>query len=363
MSNLMLVQKLFKSASNHDFVLPAGRANTLLYAFFKTLPENTKVIFPAIMCPSPLFVAELAGLVPVLCDVDLETGLINLDAARKVIQANPNDISAIISVNLYGNRPQNHTIYHFCQRHNVFLVEDAAQGWDFGTLGQGVDFSLLSFGHKKNIDLGGGGLLVTRDREIFKKVKLALAKVDVSEPILRKQLAEHYSKLYYEFQAMEKLIPGSQKKFSGFASLFKALYFPKKELINIGLLHQRLTEVEASATQKRYWINKYEQLFGQFNDIQLPDCCEVASRYWRYSVLIIQHKREALVEFLRGNNIDVSCWYPSLAKLGFNAQYLVNDNHMIFGESVMNFWLEDMSEEKFMVLEKALHTYFGESNA
>ncbi len=42
------VCQLLKQQSAIDYVIPAGRANTLLYAFFKTLPEKSIVLFPEI---------------------------------------------------------------------------------------------------------------------------------------------------------------------------------------------------------------------------------------------------------------------------------------------------------------------------
>jgi dTDP-4-amino-4,6-dideoxygalactose transaminase len=349
----------FKQKSAIDFVIPAGRANTLLYAFFKTLPENSTVLFPEIMCPSPLFVAELAGVEAQLCDVDMSTGLLDVNALKKTVLANPNQISAVLSVNLYGLRPNNHEIYDFCRANNIILIEDAAQGFDLNSLSRDVDFSILSFGTKKTLDLGGGGLLLTRNKVIFSHVIKELSKVVVTEPAMISKLSQDYSTLYYHFQEMETYRSGSQKCFAGFSSLFAELYFPAKDTLDFSLLLSRLRELPKDKEQRLLWVKRYNDLFAKMNDFILLDNLVNNGSYWRYSVLIAEDKRKGFTDYIRERGIDVSCWYTSLEKLGFNHRFMAPKQKNSFGESVLNFWLEDMTNEKFTYLERCIEDYIG----
>lgn len=358
MSEKQQISTLFNQQCGAKNILFAGRANTLLYAFFKTLPHNAAVIFPAIMCPSPLFVAEYAGIKCYLCDVDKTTGLLDIDAVKRITLQNPNKIKAVLSVNLYGVRPNNQKIYEHCKQHDIFLIEDAAQGWDFTSLNQDVDLSILSFGAKKNIDLGGGGILLTNNNALFKKISHEFDQIEITDSTTIKALSAYYSQLYYLLQEMEKTFAGSQQVFHNFSSVFKPLYFPEKTNINLTELVQQLTTLDDKLANRHYWVKQYHQLFNKF-----PHFIKVISENfqgscWRYSVLFDKQQREKLACYLRNKGIDVSCWYPSLAKLGFNNAYLIDDNNNEFGDAIINFWLDDMSHEKLTNLENALINYF-----
>jgi len=359
MTDYESVCQVFKQQSAIDFIIPAGRANTLLYAFFKTLPEKSTIIFPEIMCPSPLFVADLAGVEAQLCDVDSSTGLLDIHALRRIVSENPKQVSAVLSVNLYGLRPNNHEIYDFCRANNITLIEDAAQGFDFESLSSDVDFSILSFGNKKTLDLGGGGLLLTKNKEIYQAVTAELTKVRVSDPAIILKLSQDYSALYYRFQEMESYRVGSQKCFAGFSSLFSDLYFPAKDTIDFGLLLARLRELPKDKEQRLFWVKRYNDLFARMKGFTLLDNLESQGSYWRYSVLIAEDKRRGFTDYIRDKGIDVSCWYPSLEKLGFNHRFLTVKQKSSFGESVLNFWLEDMTNEKFTYLETCIEAYIG----
>ena len=359
----LLVKRIFQQRCSTPFMLSAGRANTLLYAFFKTLPPNTKVIFPAIMCPSPLFIAKYADLEPILCDVNPQSGLLDLEHVKKIITENPKEITAVISVNLYGIQPQNHLIYDFCKHHGVYLVEDAAQGWHFNSLNCDVDFSLLSFGAKKNIDLGSGGLILLKNKSLYENINEQLQKVEEIDQEEIQRLSAYYSKIYYLFQSMEKDIPGSQKFFSSFSPIFKNLYFPRKDNINFKQLAIRLNSFQQGFDERQYWLKHYTLLFQQF-----PYFTELTNENgkgscWRYSVLLNEKfSRNSFAEYLRDKGIDVSCWYSSLAQLGFNNAYITTEHSEKFSASVLNFWLDNMTVLKLNELKSAMHSYFGGSN-
>lgn len=76
---------------------------------------------------------------------------------------------AVISVDLYGQCADYEPIAAACQRHGVFLIEDAAEG--LGATYQGRpagsfgDLSILSFNGNKIITTSGGGMLLGRRKE------------------------------------------------------------------------------------------------------------------------------------------------------------------------------------------------------
>ncbi len=324
----------------------AGRANILLYSIFKTLPLGSKIIFPAVMCPSPLFMALYAGMKPVLVDIDSTNGLIDIEKVKKTIVSDPL-IKAVLSVNLYGQRPLNEILFPTCQEKSILLIEDAAQWWSPRSLGKNVDICVTSFGGKKIIDCGGGGIALTNDPLLKTLVEAELEKIIFSPIEKIRTLSQHYQSFYYLLQSCEKSMPGFQKKFAQFAYDFKDLYFPDNYCLKLEHILKGLQEYTANLKQRAYWASKYDEYFKTtelFESTKNPNKVEGP---WRYSVLYRGKNREHFVEYLRTHKIDVSCWYPSLEMLGFNFSSSDLKNGERFGRDVINFWVEDMTEKKF----------------
>jgi dTDP-4-amino-4,6-dideoxygalactose transaminase len=131
-----------------------------------------------VLVPAHTFIATLWGVIyvgatPVLCDVDDTTGTIDLaDAERKITSRT----RAIIPVHLYGQPADMDRVEAFAQRHDLVVVEDAAQSigarWNgrcVGTLGL---IGCFSFYPGKNLGAAGeGGLVVTSDAAIAERVR------------------------------------------------------------------------------------------------------------------------------------------------------------------------------------------------
>jgi dTDP-4-amino-4,6-dideoxygalactose transaminase len=112
------------------------------------------------------------GAVPKFADID-ELGNIDLESAAKLI----NDRTrAVIIVHLYGQMSDPQAVEAFARRHDLVLIEDAAQafGGDFngrpaGSVGVA---SCLSFDPTKPVSApGSGGLLLTDDDALADRVK------------------------------------------------------------------------------------------------------------------------------------------------------------------------------------------------
>jgi dTDP-3-amino-3,4,6-trideoxy-alpha-D-glucose transaminase len=114
-----------------------------------------------------------AGAVPVLCDVEDGTGLLDVDAAASAVTSRT---AAILAVHLYGQVCDMPALGDLARRHGLALFEDAAQAhgarWDgrpAGSLGDGAAFS---FYPSKNLGaLGDGGAICTDDTVIAERAR------------------------------------------------------------------------------------------------------------------------------------------------------------------------------------------------
>jgi UDP-4-amino-4-deoxy-L-arabinose-oxoglutarate aminotransferase len=114
-----------------------------------------------------------AGAVPVFVDVEPDTG--NMDASR-IEAAITERTRAIIPVHLYGQMCDMRAIREIADRHNLYVVEDAAHciegvrdGVRPGELG---DTACFSFYATKNLTCGEGGAVVTDNDDLAEKLRL-----------------------------------------------------------------------------------------------------------------------------------------------------------------------------------------------
>lgn len=112
--------------------------------------------------------------VPVFIDSDYETWNMCPKALEEAFEKYP-DVKAVIVVHLYGLSADMDKIVELCKKHNVALIEDAAEslgttykGKETGSFG---DYGIFSFNGNKIITTSGGGMLVSNDEERIAKAR------------------------------------------------------------------------------------------------------------------------------------------------------------------------------------------------
>ena len=111
---------------------------------------------------------RFVGATPVFCDVELDT--YNIDPSQ-IEEKITDKTKAIICVHLFGNACKMDEINDIAKRHNLYVVEDAAQainsqynGKNVGNLG---DVACFSFFPTKNLGcFGDGGMITTNDDDL-----------------------------------------------------------------------------------------------------------------------------------------------------------------------------------------------------
>ncbi|MEU5879889.1 DegT/DnrJ/EryC1/StrS family aminotransferase [Spirillospora sp. NPDC047279] len=116
--------------------------------------------------------------VPVFADVDPATG--NLDPAAVEAAVTPRT-RAIMAVHLFGAPADLAGLRAVADRHGLILIEDCAQAW-LGTtpggalLGTVGDIACFSLQQYKHITAGDGGLSITDDDELARRMRLFMDK-------------------------------------------------------------------------------------------------------------------------------------------------------------------------------------------
>lgn len=131
-----------------------------------------EVISPALTVIMDSTATIHANAVPVYCDVDPKTYLMDPDDLERKIT---DRTKAIIVVSLYGGVPDYERILTIARDHKIPVIEDNAQAllskWHSKILGTIGDISCFSFENSKHISCGEGGLLLTDNEEYARKAR------------------------------------------------------------------------------------------------------------------------------------------------------------------------------------------------
>lgn len=153
--------------------LGSGTAALFAGYYGLNLPADSEVLVPAYTFHATVTPLLALGLCPVLCDVDAQTGLLDLEDARRKMTPRT---KALVVTHLWGQVVDMVAARQCCDEHGLYLVEDCshahgASAPDF-RVGEKADFAAFSMGTKKLISGGLGGMLVTRSREIYERAVL-----------------------------------------------------------------------------------------------------------------------------------------------------------------------------------------------
>lgn len=162
-------EEKFSAFTEARFSIATSSCTTALHIAVAALElkPGDEVIVPAFTWISTANVVEYMGAKPVFCDIDLPT--FNIDPEQIEGLITPKTVG-IIPVHLFGLCAEMQPIQEIAQKHNLWVVEDAACGFGAryhgkhaGTFGE---MGCFSFHPRKSITTGEGGMITTQ-REDF----------------------------------------------------------------------------------------------------------------------------------------------------------------------------------------------------
>ena len=165
----------FASFHGTPYAMSTSAGTAALHAAFFALDlePGDEVLAPAYTHVSTVLPMLQAHLVPVLCDVDSESG--NLDVLDAEARVSPRT-RAVVVTHQYGRVCEMEAILDLARRHDLRVIEDCShahgatyRGRLAGTFGDVACFSLQA---DKVVPVGEGGMLLTRDPAIFERAAL-----------------------------------------------------------------------------------------------------------------------------------------------------------------------------------------------
>lgn len=229
------------------------------------------------------------GAIPVFIDSEPETWNMSPTALKKAFEACESLRKlpkAVVVVDLYGQSADFDSIREICSEYGVPIVEDAAEalgstykGRSCGTLG---DIGVLSFNGNKIITTSSGGMLLSQDEAVLKKIKFWATQ--------SRDEARHYqhSELGYNYR-MSNILAGIGRG-------------------QLRILGDRVM-------QKKNIYETYKNGFSELEDIKLMPIAEYGqSNYW-LSVITIKEESNIkpldIITALEEENIESRpTWKP-----------------------------------------------------
>ncbi|MDM5340087.1 DegT/DnrJ/EryC1/StrS family aminotransferase [Fictibacillus enclensis] len=237
-----------------------------------------EVIVPAFTFFATAGAVARAGAVPVFVDIDPKT--YNIDPA-KIEAAVTEKTKAIIPVHLYGQMADMEPIAEIAKKHNLAIIEDAAQaigskykGKNVGELGTTATYSFFP---TKNLGgYGDGGMIITNDDDIAETMRVI--RVHGSKP-----------KYYHHILG----------------------YNSRLDELQAGILNVKFPHLNTWSEARREKAAVYTELLNEkLGDLVVTPFVEEHNYHVFHQYTIQVPDRSGLQEFLKEKGIGSMIYYP-----------------------------------------------------
>lgn len=170
------LEEKFAKALNVSYAVALSNCTDSLHLGLAALgiSDGDEVIVPSLTFVATVNSVRYVGAKPVFCDVT-STSDITIDS-KEIEKLITSKTKAITVMHYGGFACDMDAIMKIAREHNLFVVEDAChgplseyKGKKLGTIG---DVGCFSFFSNKNISTGEGGMIVTNNEDLAKKIKL-----------------------------------------------------------------------------------------------------------------------------------------------------------------------------------------------
>ncbi len=158
--------------AKHGICVNSGTTALRLACTAADIDVGDEVLVPAYTFIATASAVVEAGAVPIFVDIDLNT--FNIDVSKAEAALTPRT-KGIMPVHFAGRPADMDAVISFAERHQLIVIEDAAQAWGAEWKGRRVGAigtaGCFSFQSSKNINAGEGGIIVTNDDLVAKMAR------------------------------------------------------------------------------------------------------------------------------------------------------------------------------------------------
>ena len=295
----------FKENCNiENFLLTTSGTHSLeLASLLANLKPGDEVLVPSYTFVSTADAILLRGAKPVFVDIDKRT--FNMDE-NLIEEKITEKTKAIFPVHYAGVACNMDKIMEIAKKHNLIVVEDAAQGVlayykdkPLGTIG---DYGCYSFHETKNYVMGEGGAIIVKDKEKFEEAEIIREKGTNRSQFIRGDVDK-----YTWHKVGSSYLPSDILAAILYAQLSRADEIMEKRMKIWNTYNKELEYLEKEGKLIRPYIPEYSK----------------HNAHMYYIVLPTEKIRNNLMEFLKQNGANATFHYiplhtsPMGIKLGY----------------------------------------------
>lgn len=289
-----LFEKKFQSFINTRYAIATSSCTGALHLSLLALDikDGDEVIIPEINWVAVSSSIECVRAKPVIVDIEKDSWCIDPISLKKNITSKT---KAVIAVHLYGNLCNINQIKKICKDNNIKLIEDAAEALGSkikkkyaGTFG---DIGVFSFHGAKTMTTGEGGMIVTRNKKLYEKIKA---------------LNNHGRTGKEKMQFLTSFI-GLKYKISN---------------IQAALGYAQLLRLKKILKVKRKIFYNYKKLFSGYDISMNIEKKTTTNSYWMPTVIFNKkdldiNRRNSLIRFLKNKDIDIRVFFWPLSIMSY----------------------------------------------
>ncbi len=261
-------------------------------ALLSNIKPGDEVIMPAFTFVSTADAFVLRGAKIIFVDIRPDT--MNIDE-NLIEQAITDKTKAIVPVHYAGVACEMDKIMEIAKKHNLIVIEDAAQGvmstYKGKALGSIGDFGCYSFHETKNYSMGEGGAILINDKNKVEEAEIIREKGTNRSKFLRGQIDK-----YTWVAAGSSYLPSDINAAYLYAQLEKANEINENRLDSWNRYYNGLKELEKE---------------GYIRLPYIPEgCCHNAHMFYIKAKDI--DERQRLIEYLKKNDVSSAFHYIPL---------------------------------------------------
>lgn len=265
---------------------------TELAALLLDIQPGDEVIMPAYTFVSTADAFVLRGATAVFVDINPKT--MNIDE-NLIEDAITEKTKAIVPVHYAGVSCEMDKIMEIAKKHNLYVVEDAAQGvmstYKGKALGTIGDYGCYSFHETKNYSMGEGGALLIRDGKNAELAEIIREKGTNRSKFFRGQIDK-----YTWVEAGSSYLPSDMNAAYLWAQLQKADEINENRLQSWNRYYEGLKDLEEA---------------GKIELPYVPEYCEHNAHMFYIKAKDLE-ERSALISYLKENGVTVVFHYIPL---------------------------------------------------
>ena len=296
--------------------LVVARGATGIWLILRALElEGYEALVPANLCYAGVYPVVYAGMKPVFCDVDPESGNVTIESVASVLS---DRVRAMIIPHMYGNPVSGfEQIRSLCRDRGITLVEDCAsamgatsEAYDVGSMG---DYCVYSTGYAKTIDLGYGGLIVSREHLLDR-----IAELESQLPAETEQAHRETTLFSALYRVLRNQGEGTRLAEHLYRTMMEscrdAFVHRMEENRKAELLRSLRTLPDVIQKRREAWKEYQERLSGLRHARMYP--FSPGAVPWRANLLIEDRElRKKVIQGCLDRHLPVSDWYPRVTPM------------------------------------------------